>query len=150
MHMPNKVAADVSKWKPDPCEGPSCPYSKNMRAAQCVLGPEMMEPFDSKKYYTEKQLAQDPKKPGRAKSSDMQRKPGSYIKLEKEVRLKFDLYSFTHHLCYLYTNECDCDPIDTINDVLYAGQDYFIEMIDCFHSVEMSKGRIGFKRKLHG
>lgn len=86
MHTPNKVAADVSKWKPDPCEGPSCPYSKNMRAAQCVLGPEMIEPFDSKKYLEvnkgnkEKQLAQDPKRSG------MARKSAGYLKVEKEVR----------------------------------------------------------------
>lgn len=97
MHMPNKVIADVTKWKPDPCEGPSCPFSKNMRAAQCVLGPEMIEPFDSKKRSggprsvakfagnKEKQLAQDPKKPGSTKSSNMSRTSASSLKLEKEV-----------------------------------------------------------------
>lgn len=99
MHMPDKVGADVSKWKPDPCEGPSCPFSKNMRAAQCVLGPEMIEPFDAKKSFggprpiekfssgnKEKQFAQDPKNHGRTMSLDLKRKSPSYLKLEKEVR----------------------------------------------------------------
>ncbi|XP_022828315.1 uncharacterized protein LOC111357743 [Spodoptera litura] len=27
-------------WRREPCAGPSCPFSKNMRAAQCVLGPD--------------------------------------------------------------------------------------------------------------
>ncbi|KAH9632567.1 hypothetical protein HF086_012374 [Spodoptera exigua] len=29
-----------SNWRREPCAGQSCPFSKNMRAAQCVLGPE--------------------------------------------------------------------------------------------------------------
>lgn len=98
MHTPNKVTEDVSKWKPDPCEGPTCPYSKNLRAAQCVLGPEMIEPFDSKKGFggprsipkfsgnKEKQLAQDPKRLGTTKSPNMLRNSASHLKLEKEVR----------------------------------------------------------------
>lgn len=95
MHLPSKMVADVSKWKPDPCEGPSCPYSKNLQTAQCVLGPELIEPFDSLKNFegpklianlSEEQLAQDPKKPGMAKSSDMRRKSANYLKLEKKVR----------------------------------------------------------------
>ncbi|XP_049872382.1 uncharacterized protein LOC126371180 isoform X4 [Pectinophora gossypiella] len=46
-HTPNKVGKDVAKWRPDPCApGQSCPFGKNMRAAQCVLGPEsLIEPI---------------------------------------------------------------------------------------------------------
>ncbi|KAJ0183460.1 hypothetical protein K1T71_001436 [Dendrolimus kikuchii] len=43
MHaVPSCVGADVSQWRPDPCQGQSCVFSKNMRAAQCVLGPESL------------------------------------------------------------------------------------------------------------
>lgn len=95
MHTPERMAADVSKWKPDPCGGPSCPYSKNMRAAACVLGPES---FDSKKNFesrrsiaklpgnAEKQVAQGWKNSYTIKSSDMQRNSASNLKVEKEVR----------------------------------------------------------------
>lgn len=89
MHAPNKVAADVSKWKPDPCEGSSCPFSKNMQAAQCVLGSERIEPFDLKNKFgsnKEKQLTQDLKNLGMIKSSDMHRNSATYSKLGKEVR----------------------------------------------------------------
>lgn len=93
MHMPDKVGADVSKWKPDPCEGPSCPFSKNMRAAQCVLGSEMIEPFVSKKSFGGPKpiekcsgKAQDGKKHERIISPDLKRKTPSFMKLEKEVR----------------------------------------------------------------
>ncbi|XP_047515656.1 uncharacterized protein LOC125056536 isoform X4 [Pieris napi] len=40
-HTPSRVAAEVAAWKPNPCQGPSCQL-KNMRAAQCVLGPESL------------------------------------------------------------------------------------------------------------
>ncbi|XP_045523266.1 uncharacterized protein LOC123713581 isoform X1 [Pieris brassicae] len=40
-HTPSRVAAEVAAWKPNPCQGPSCQL-KNMRAAQCVLGPEAL------------------------------------------------------------------------------------------------------------
>ncbi|XP_075975675.1 uncharacterized protein LOC142976271 [Anticarsia gemmatalis] len=33
-------APNMSAWRPSPCAGKSCPYSKNMRAAQCTLGSE--------------------------------------------------------------------------------------------------------------
>ncbi|CAK1555244.1 unnamed protein product [Leptosia nina] len=40
MHA-SRVAADVAAWKPNPCQEPSCQL-RNMRAAQCVLGPEAL------------------------------------------------------------------------------------------------------------
>ncbi|KAM3957075.1 uncharacterized protein ACR2FA_008911 [Aphomia sociella] len=36
--IPSCVETDVAAWRPDPCKGQSCPFTKNMRAAQCVLG----------------------------------------------------------------------------------------------------------------
>ncbi|XP_053604886.1 uncharacterized protein LOC128672023 isoform X2 [Plodia interpunctella] len=40
--MDSLVGTDVAPWVPDPCKEKSCPFSKNMRAAQCVLGPERL------------------------------------------------------------------------------------------------------------
>ncbi|KAG6440742.1 hypothetical protein O3G_MSEX001461 [Manduca sexta] len=43
MHaVPSRVGADIAAWRPDPCREQSCRFSKNMRAAQCVLGPESL------------------------------------------------------------------------------------------------------------
>ncbi|XP_037296387.1 uncharacterized protein LOC115441368 isoform X5 [Manduca sexta] len=43
MHaVPSHVGADIAAWRPDPCREQSCRFSKNMRAAQCVLGPESL------------------------------------------------------------------------------------------------------------
>ncbi|CAH2229748.1 jg5783 [Pararge aegeria aegeria] len=39
--VPNAVGSEVAAWRPSPCEGPTCQF-KNMRAAQCVLGPEKL------------------------------------------------------------------------------------------------------------
>ncbi|CAG9562646.1 unnamed protein product [Danaus chrysippus] len=38
---PVDVGREVAAWKPDACQGPSCQF-RNMRAAQCVLGPEVL------------------------------------------------------------------------------------------------------------
>ncbi|XP_069357820.1 myosin heavy chain, clone 203-like [Maniola hyperantus] len=37
----NAVGTEVAAWRPSPCQGPTCQFS-NMRAAQCVLGPEIL------------------------------------------------------------------------------------------------------------
>lgn len=43
MHaVPSGAGAEVAKWRRAPCAGPACPFSKSMRAAQCVLGPESL------------------------------------------------------------------------------------------------------------
>ncbi|XP_045769082.1 myosin-2 heavy chain-like isoform X3 [Maniola jurtina] len=42
MHsIPNAVGSEVAAWRPSPCRGPTCQFT-NMRAAQCVLGPEIL------------------------------------------------------------------------------------------------------------
>ncbi|XP_052741142.1 uncharacterized protein LOC112058114 [Bicyclus anynana] len=42
MHgMPNAVGSEVAAWRPSPCQGPTCQFT-NMRAAQCVLGSELL------------------------------------------------------------------------------------------------------------
>ncbi|CAH1286809.1 unnamed protein product [Chrysodeixis includens] len=38
--QPDAVGAEVAEWRPTPCAATSCALSGNMRAAQCVLGPE--------------------------------------------------------------------------------------------------------------
>lgn len=43
MHaVPSKLATDLSSLRPAPCKETSCPFTSNMRAAQCVLGPETL------------------------------------------------------------------------------------------------------------
>nr|XP_032516704.1 uncharacterized protein LOC116769660 isoform X4 [Danaus plexippus plexippus] len=44
---PVDVGREVAAWKPDPCQGPSCQF-RNMRAAQCVLGPEVLASISGK------------------------------------------------------------------------------------------------------
>ncbi|KAJ2951132.1 hypothetical protein O0L34_g5521 [Tuta absoluta] len=39
----DRVGADVAKFRPDACSKDVCTFSKNMRAAQCVLGPESLK-----------------------------------------------------------------------------------------------------------
>ncbi|XP_060801480.1 uncharacterized protein LOC106137332 isoform X2 [Amyelois transitella] len=56
------VGTEVAPWTPEPCREKSCPFSKNMRAAQCVLGPERLSdlgkvrPFLSKSDFQENAL----------------------------------------------------------------------------------------------
>lgn len=40
--VPSRVGAEVAALKPDACKDSTCAYPKNMRAAQCVLGPEIL------------------------------------------------------------------------------------------------------------
>lgn len=43
--IPDEVQNILKTWKPEPCggqSGQSCNFSKNMRAAQCMLGPESL------------------------------------------------------------------------------------------------------------
>ncbi|XP_073955239.1 uncharacterized protein isoform X1 [Choristoneura fumiferana] len=43
--VPDEVQNLLNTWKPEPCgtqPGQSCNFSKNMRAAQCMLGPESL------------------------------------------------------------------------------------------------------------
>ncbi|XP_059057290.1 uncharacterized protein LOC131850912 [Achroia grisella] len=40
--IPSCVGADVASWSTNPCKEQVCPFSKNMRAAQCFLGPESL------------------------------------------------------------------------------------------------------------
>ncbi|XP_045449968.1 uncharacterized protein LOC123658649 [Melitaea cinxia] len=49
MHeLPNTVGSEVASWKPNPCQGPTCQF-KNMRAAQCILGPESLSTYSNTK-----------------------------------------------------------------------------------------------------
>ncbi|CAH2084513.1 unnamed protein product [Euphydryas editha] len=49
MHeLPSTVGSEVASWKPNPCQGPTCQF-KNMRAAQCVLGPESLSTYSNTK-----------------------------------------------------------------------------------------------------
>ncbi|XP_045499273.1 uncharacterized protein LOC123696925 isoform X1 [Colias croceus] len=50
MHAPDRVATEVAAWKPSPCQAPSCQF-KNMRAAQCVLGPEALSTVSESRAY---------------------------------------------------------------------------------------------------
>lgn len=36
-------SSNAPPWKPAPCKEQSCPFSNNMRAAQCVLGSESLK-----------------------------------------------------------------------------------------------------------
>ncbi|CAH0719863.1 unnamed protein product, partial [Brenthis ino] len=44
MRTPSAVGFEVAQWRPDPCQEPTCQF-KNMRAVQCVLGPEATSPL---------------------------------------------------------------------------------------------------------
>ncbi|XP_072932871.1 uncharacterized protein [Epargyreus clarus] len=51
MHaVPSAVGTDVAAWRPDPCKGQTCHF-KNMRAAQCVLGPEALNNISNSRSY---------------------------------------------------------------------------------------------------
>ncbi|XP_063826855.1 uncharacterized protein LOC135076301 [Ostrinia nubilalis] len=51
LHAVPSVGTEVAAWRPAPCDEKQCQFSKNMRAAQCVLGPDSLSSVSKSKGY---------------------------------------------------------------------------------------------------